>query len=145
LQCKAWTGTTTYDDGIETDSGTNDGTVVGTNDQTLTSAGTKIVCDVVKVSPDEMMYSVVVSMMTETVDEATECGNTVDKAGCGSELGTEVVVTVCSLDGNKTDGAELETMVTQYDDDHEEIGTETTALDGIKLMTLNGTLAGTLV
>jgi hypothetical protein len=64
-----------------TDDGTNDGVVDGITDQMLTVAGIKIVCDVVNESPEEMIYSVVVSIITETVDDGTEAGKTVDNDG----------------------------------------------------------------
>jgi hypothetical protein len=60
LQCKALTGTTTYELGIETEAGTNDGTVEGITDQIDgTEAGIRIVYEVVKVFPAETIYSVV--------------------------------------------------------------------------------------
>jgi hypothetical protein len=142
-QWRAVIGTTTYELGIETDSGTNDGTVDGTNDQMLTVAGITMVYDVVNVSPLEMIYSVVVSMMTETVDEAIDAGKTLEIAGCGRAVGTTDVVTVYSLDGNKIAGDD-ETE-TQTDGEYDETATATTADDGTTLITLNGTLFGTLV
>lgn len=95
LQCKAETGTTTYDDGIETEAGTNDGTVDGITSQIDgTEAGIRIVWLVVTTSPLEIIYSVVVSMITETVLVATFGGKTVDNYGCGSDVGTALIVTV---------------------------------------------------
>jgi hypothetical protein len=96
LQCKAETGTTTYDDGMETEAGTNDGRVVGMTDQIDcgAEAGTMMVPKVETTSPDEMTYKVVVSMMTSTVLVATETGKTVETSGKATAVGTTETVMV---------------------------------------------------
>jgi len=53
LQWRTLTGTTTYELGIETEFGTNDGMVVGTYDQMLGLGKTVMVPEVVKVFPGE--------------------------------------------------------------------------------------------
>jgi len=53
-----------------------------------------MVYDVVMVFPGEIVQNVVVSITTETVDVATEGGNTDEADGCGNDDGVADTVTV---------------------------------------------------
>jgi len=85
LQCKTLTGITTYELGIVTEFGTNEGVVDGTTDQTLIGAdvwaGTVIVPHVLMTSFEEIIYYVSVWITTVTVETATLGGITEEMAG----------------------------------------------------------------
>lgn len=58
------------------------------------AGGIIIVPQVLIISFDEIMYKVVVSMITLTVSVGTEAGKTVDKAGSEITDGTNEIVSV---------------------------------------------------
>jgi hypothetical protein len=117
------TGTTTYELGILTEVGTNDGTVVATRDKMLGwEAGMMTVPWVETVFPGEISYKVVVSMTTVTNPVSTEAGKTVESLGISTWVGTDETVMV---------------PITT------EAGTVITAELGTSVITLNGTLLGT--
>jgi hypothetical protein len=92
-QCKALTGRTTYDAGTTTDGGKNDGW----------AAGMVVVPCVVKVSPDEITYSVSVWITTVTVLVGTPSGKMAESDGSYNSVGIEVTVTVAGCDQTADD------------------------------------------
>jgi len=113
----------------------------------LTVGGIMIVPDVVIVSPLEMIYSVVVSITTDTVELGTDEGKKVESDGTERVVGTEETVTVtlvCEIQYGYDDGDDSITG-TLTDEGQSEIETATIAVVGMETIKLVGTESGTAV